>query len=125
MQIVRTQTGPMKFSVALSSKKLFAPFFGGASWATMTAVLKAAFAEQLTADALAKFKAVAERNPPTKRVRELAIIAGRSAGKDSAASLIAAYVAITFDPRGKLRPGEVATIAVCACDREQAKIAFS
>jgi hypothetical protein len=91
----------------------------------MTAVLKAAFAEPLTADALAKFKAVAERNPPTKRVRELAIIAGRGAGKDSAASLIAAYVAITFDPRGKLRPGEVATIAVCACDRDQAKIAFS
>jgi hypothetical protein len=110
---------------ALASKKLFGPLFAGPSWSRWTAVLKAAFAEPMTADELASFREVAEREPPKARVKELVCTVGRGGGKDSMASAIAAHVAITFDPRAKLRPGEVATIAVCACDRDQAKIAFS
>src|SRR6516225_4369803 len=114
----------LTISNALASKKLFAPYFAGASWQRWTATLKAAFAEPLTPAELTSFKAVAERDPPKSRVKTLACIVGRSGGKDSAASLIAAYVAITFDPRGKTRPGERAVVMCLACDREQAGIAF-
>jgi hypothetical protein len=114
----------MKFSAALSSKKLFAPFFRGPSWSRWGAVLKAAFGEPLTVDELASFSEVAEREPPKARVKELTCIVGRGGGKDSVASLIAAYVAITFDPKGKLRPGERAVVMCLACDREQAGIVY-
>jgi len=67
---------------------------------------------------------VAARQPPTERVRELVVAAGRGAGKDSIASFLAAYIGITFDPRGKLRPGERAFILCVAVDKAQANIAF-
>jgi hypothetical protein len=44
--------------------------------------LKAAFALKMGSEELALFRAVAERDPPKKRVRELWVIAGRRAGKD-------------------------------------------
>ena len=72
----------------------------------------------------AAFGAVAAREPPAKRVKELICVAGRGAGKDSIASLIATCAAINFDPRGKLRPGEKATVMCLACDRHQAAILF-
>jgi hypothetical protein len=72
----------------------------------------------------AVFGAVAAREPPERPVRELICVAGRGAGKDSIASLIATCVAINFDPPGKLRPGEKATVMCLACDRHQAAILF-
>jgi hypothetical protein len=110
---------------ALSSKKLFQPFFAGPSWSTWCAVLKAAFAEPLSDDELALFRAVAERDPPAHRVREGVFVVGRGGGKDSTASLIATYIAMSFDPRAaKLRPGEHAYVVCVAVDREQAAIVF-
>jgi hypothetical protein len=48
---------------------------------------------------------------------------GRRSGKDSAASIIATFMAMTFKPQeAKLRPGERATVACLACDRDQANI---
>ena len=44
------------------------------------------------------------------------------AGKDSIASLIAAYAAAFTDYRAMLRPGEAASVLCLACDRDQAKI---
>jgi len=64
---------------------------------------------------------IADRAPPAQRVRECWLIAGRRAGKDSIVSLIAAYVAALFEPRG-LRRGERALVMCLACDRDQAKI---
>ena len=69
-------------------------------------------------------KIVADREPPTKPVRELWIAAGRRCGKDSIASLIAAHAAMTFDRQGRLRPGERATILCLAPDKETASICF-
>jgi hypothetical protein len=58
-------------------------------------------------------------------VRELWIVAGRRAGKDSIASVIAAHAAALFAGQRHLRPGERALVAALACDREQAKIVLS
>jgi hypothetical protein len=110
---------------ALQHEHLFGPHFEGPSWDTWRAVLKAAFGEGLSAAELQTFRSVADRDPPTQRVKELAVVAGRGAGKDSTASFIAAFVAMSFDPRAaKLRPGEMAHILCLATDRDQAKIAF-
>jgi hypothetical protein len=68
------------------------------------------------------FRTVAGRGPPTQRVRELWIVAGRRAGKDSVASVIAAHAAALFDQQAKLRPGERAAVLCLACDRDQARI---
>jgi hypothetical protein len=89
-----------------------------------SALSKAAFAQPMTDGDIAQFKTVAEREPPDKRVRELVVITGPGGGKDSIASLLAVCTAINFDPRGKLRPGERATIMCIACDRSQAGIVF-
>ena len=44
---------------------------------------------------------------------------------NSIATVIAAVMAVNFDSRGKLRPGERAVVMLLAVDREQAKIAFN
>jgi hypothetical protein len=111
-------------SEAMASDLLFGRYFAGASWDRWRAVIKAAFAEPLTDAELGLFREVASRDPPSRRVKELAAIVGRGGGKDSIASLIATCAAINFDPRGKLRPGETATVMCLACDRAQAGIVF-
>ena len=74
-------------------------------------VLKAAFCIPMDAEERKLFHAVAERDSPRQRVRELWVAAGRRAGKDSVASAVMAYFAACVDWRrlGYLRPGEVAT----------------
>ena len=102
----------------------FGRWFGGDSWANWRTILKAAFALPMTAEKLVVFGELAGgREPPTKRVRELWIAAGRRAGKDSIASLLATYAATIEEAHvGRLRPGELATVQCLACDREQAQI---
>jgi hypothetical protein len=107
---------------AMSNPKLLGPFFAGDSWNTWRAVLKATFAEEMSPSEIEAFRAVAERDPPKHRVSKAAFIVGRGGGKDSVASLIATCIAVNFSPKGKLRPGEVATIMCIAVDREQAGI---
>src|SRR5262249_15910697 len=102
----------------------FEPFFRGESWRMWKAVIKAAEGGTLTESELRLFREVADRDPPRRRVRELFIAAGRGAGKDSIASLLATCAAITFHRHGILRPGEKAIVACLACDREQAGILF-
>src|SRR4029077_15080955 len=80
------------------------------------------YAEPMNDAGLRIFRSVAERDPPTRPVRELVAVAGRGAGKDSVASLIASVTAVNF--HGKLRPGEKAIVMCLACDREQAKIVY-
>ena len=107
---------------AMNDGRLFKPWFSGPTWDGWRAVLKGAFALPMTTAEVAFFRTVAERDPPKKRVRELWIVAGRRAGKDSVASLIAAWSASMFDEQRRLRPGERALVACLAYDRDQAKI---
>jgi len=109
---------------AMASPKLYAPHFGGGSWNLWKAVLKATFAEPMSDDERKAFAAVAEREPPKRRVSEAVYIVGRGGGKDSVASLIAAYIAMSFEPKGRLRAGEKAVVMLLAVDRQQASIVF-
>jgi hypothetical protein len=102
---------------------LFEPWFRGASWNNWRSVLKATAGLPMAPDEVEFFKTVSGgREPPRKRPREAWYVCGRRAGKDSIVSLVAAYAASTFDPRGILRPGERAVVACVAPDRETAKI---
>jgi hypothetical protein len=115
----------ISLSDALNSKRLFQPFFAGSSWNTWRAVLKATVAEPLSASELETFQMVADRPPPAHRVRELVAAVGRGGGKDSVASFVATYIAMSFDPKvAKLRPGELAYVMCIAVDKDQAKIVF-
>jgi hypothetical protein len=89
-------------------------WFPGASWDPWRAVLRAAFALQMTPAEVEFFRTIAGRDPPRRRVRELWVAAGRRSGKDSVASLVAAYVAVTFNQNAKLRPGERAVVLCLA-----------
>lgn len=112
---------------ALRSKALFGPYFDGDSWLTWIATAKAIFAEPLTDAELALFKEVAgDRDPPAHRVNTFVAAIGRGGGKNSIASAIASYLAMSFDPRiAKLRPGEKTSVICIANDKEQAALAFS
>ena len=107
---------------ALEDQNLFGPWFSGPSWAMWKAVLKGAFAIPMTLEELALFRAVAQRDPPKRRVRELWCVVGRRGGKDSIASGVAFFAAGFIDYRPMLRPGEQASVLCLAVDKAQASI---
>jgi hypothetical protein len=106
----------------MADAELFEPWFAGPSWSTWRVALKGAYALPMRKAERNMFRAIAGREPPKKPVRELWCCCGRRAGKDSIASLMAAHAASFFDPRGKLRRGERASVLCLAVDREQAGI---
>jgi len=124
---MRTERAATRLTVAdmMRSPKLLGASFAGESWHRWQSVLKAAYAEPMDDEEIATFREVAERSPPTSRVKELVCAIGRGGGKDACASLIATHAAASFDPKGKLRPGEKAVVMCLACDRAQAAIVFN
>lgn len=117
-------TGLITIEDAMTDPDAFGVLFSGPSWIAWRAVLKAAYALPLTAEERSIFDQVSGgREPPKQRVRELWLVVGRRGGKDSVASLVATFAAgIEEAHTGRLRPGELATIACIASDRDQARI---
>jgi hypothetical protein len=107
---------------AMEHPKLFGPWFQGPSWDGWKSILEAAYALEMTAEEVEFFRTVAARDPPKKRVKEVWLCCGRRAGKDSIASLVAAYESYFFEGGKSLRPGERALVACFGNDKEQAKI---
>jgi hypothetical protein len=110
---------------AMDDQALFQPWFIGDTWSGWRTILKAAFAIPMSDEELAFFRLVAERDPPEKPVKEIWLLCGRRAGKDSVASEIAAYIASMFEDAGRLRPGERALVLCLAVDRDQSKICLN
>jgi hypothetical protein len=110
---------------ALADDKLFLPWFRGPSWDGWRTVLKAAYALPMTGDEVEFFRTVAERDPPTRRVKELWCVVGRRGGKDSIASAVAAHTAALFSEGDRLRPGERGLVMCLATDRDQSKIVLN
>jgi hypothetical protein len=113
----------MNICAAMGDPLVFGSGFRGASWDSWRTILKAAFALPMSDKERGFLRTVADRDPPRHRVRELWVVAGRRAGKDSIASLIAAHAAALLDGQHVLlRPGERALVQCLACDREQSRI---
>src|SRR6476660_4381391 len=107
---------------AMESPALFERWYSGASWDGWKTVLRAAYNLPMSDQDREFLRTVADREAPTQRVKEMWIASGRRSGKDSVASLCAAFAACTFNQQHLLRPGERALILCLASDRQQAKI---
>lgn len=94
----------------------------GTSWLTWRAVLIATVGEDLTPDEAERFRVVTDRGSEDLRVALLAAFVGRRGGKDTAAAVMVAYLALCR--RWTLAAGEVGTVLVLAVDRDQAQVAF-
>jgi hypothetical protein len=110
---------------ALDHPQIFGPHFGGASWRPWRVFLKSLFALPLTEDELAVFQHHTERSTePTDPFREVALVVGRRGGKSRILALVAVFLAAFRDYTPYLGAGEVATIAVIAANRAQARSIF-
>jgi hypothetical protein len=118
------QTSELTIEQALRDTNLLGSALGNPnSWSSWLTVLKAAFGQELTAQELTTFHAVAgERPVPTSRVRELWAIVGRRGGKSRMAAAVAVYIGCFCKHR--LAHGEVGHILVLAASRDQARVVF-
>ena len=115
----------MNILAALDDPELFAPHFRGGSWRAWRAFLAALFALPMDDDALALFQAhTGRQDAPTVPFKEAALVIGRRGGKSRVLALIAVFLATFRDYAPHLAPGEVATVAVIAADRRQARSIF-
>lgn len=115
----------MNIIEAIDDPELFAPHFKGESWGAWRVFLKALFALPMSDAEQAVYRHHTERGaPPAAASKEAALICGRRGGKSRVLALIATYLATFRDYDEFLAPGEVATIAVIAADRRQARAIF-
>jgi hypothetical protein len=112
---------PLTIDRAFSDRRLLGAALGDPStWTTWLGVLKAAYGRPLTKAEREAFDQVAGgREPPTKKVAELVVVASRRSGKGRAAGALAAYEA-AIDHSKILAPGEVGVVACISPTREQA-----
>lgn len=116
---------PSSILAAMEDQAIFAPHFRGDSWAAWKAFLGALFALPLQDDQRAVYSACTGRaEPPANPFSEAALIVGRRGGKSRVLALIAVYLATFKDYTPHLAPGEVATVAVLAANRAQARSIF-
>jgi len=110
---------------ALRDLNLFGKHFKGQSWKAWRVFLAALFAEAPAGDDLAVYRTCTGREAwPQAPFTEAALIVGRRGGKSRTLALIAVFLACFKDYAPFLAPGEVATIAVLAADRSQARAIF-
>jgi hypothetical protein len=115
----------MTLAEALRDPNLFARFFRGKSWAAWRVFLAALFGESPKGSDLAAYGACTGRSAwLASPFSEAALIVGRRGGKSRILALIAVYLATMRDYAPYLAPGEVATIAILAADRSQARVIF-
>ena len=115
----------MNILQALDDPALFAPHFRGATWAPWRAFLAALFALPMDNTQLALYRThTGRQDAPTVPFKEAALVIGRRGGKSRVLALIATYLGTVPDYTPHLAPGEVATIAVLAADRRQARTIF-
>jgi hypothetical protein len=117
---------PVTLAEALRDPNLFGRFFRGKSWRAWHVFLRALFAEAKPSERdLAIYHARTGRKRwPTTAFTEAVLIVGRRGGKSRTLALIAVYLACFRNYEAFLAPGEVATIAVLAADRSQARAIF-
>jgi hypothetical protein len=110
---------------ALDDDQLFEPFFKSVSWRKWRVFIKAAFGLPMDAAELGIYTEHTGRTDlPERQYSEAALIVGRRGGKSRTLALIAVYLACFRDYAPHLAPGEVATIAILAANRSQARSIF-
>lgn len=115
----------MNILAAMDDPALFAPAFRGGSWVAWRAFLRSLFALPLSDADLALYQHhTGRKTAPTVPFKEASLICGRRGGKSRIMALVAVYLAAFKSYSAFLAPGEVATVAVIAADRRQARTVF-
>lgn len=115
----------MNIIEALDDPTLFARHFRGDTWGMWRLYLKLIFGLPISEAEYEAFRHHTGRTVlPTEPFKEIVTICGRRGGKSRVLALIATYLAAFKDYAPFLAPGEVATIAVIAADRKQARSIF-
>jgi hypothetical protein len=111
---------------ALDDGELLGGAFADPSWHPWRGFLGSLFGLELPDDLASLAKACTDRQDVMTAgpFREAWLVVGRRAGKSRTMALLACYLAAFCDWRPHLAPGEVATVAVIAADRSQARVAF-
>ena len=126
-RIVReTRPGKPQISIteALQDPLLLGAALGDTgTWTTWFTILKAIFGEHLDDDELEVFKSLAgSRDPPSKPVSEIFVIAGRRSGKSKMAASIVTFIACFVDHRSRLSKGETGFVLSLSPTMSQAKL---
>jgi len=108
----------------LDDDAIFGPHFKGASWAPWRVFLAALFALGCDDPSGSYLAATGRQNWPVAPFDEAALIVGRRGGKSRTLALIAVFLACFRDYAPFLAPGEVATVAILAANRPQARTIF-
>jgi hypothetical protein len=110
---------------ALNDVNLFRRYFKAESWGPWKVFIAALFAASIDKASLALYRQCTGREAwPANAFIEAALIVGRRGGKSRILALIAVFLACFRDYSSHLAPGEVATIAILAVDRDQARAIF-
>jgi hypothetical protein len=108
---------------ALADPNLLGHALQGDSWQSWRALLFAALGEPLSDDERVIFKQLTGRErEPGERVNELAVVAGRRAGKSRALATLAAYLTALHDYRAVLARGEKGVALIVAQNQRSARI---
>lgn len=113
---------------ALSDPALLGAALGDdKTWTTWLAVLRSAFGLGPADESQRRaFRRVSGgRTPPTKRVSEMWVIAGRRSGKSRAAGAVSSYLATLVDHSDKLAPGEIGYILVLSPSVRQSRLVYN
>jgi hypothetical protein len=95
------------------------------TWGVWVSVLKAAYGEPLTDEERAAFASVSGgREPPTRKVKQMAAVVSRRAGKGRAAGALAVYESCLLSHRKHLARGEVGCTAIISPTKSQSRICF-
>ncbi|MCH7644605.1 MAG: hypothetical protein IH974_07180 [Myxococcales bacterium] len=93
------------------------------SWEAWIVVLSAVFGLPINRKQRRTFRKLSGFNyKPGMSPAEIWLVIGRRGGKSKIVALIAVYLAVFFDYRDYLSPGEIGHVMVIATDRKQAKI---
>ena len=110
---------------AMTDSALFGAQFAGDSWLGWRALLAGFYGLPLDDAEAERFTALTGREGvPESAHDELWLVVGRRGRKSQCAALLAVYEAAFKSHADKLAPGEVATVAVLAADRKQARAVF-
>jgi hypothetical protein len=108
----------------MHDRRMFGKFFRDVrTWAAWEVFLKAVFTLSMTAGERELFtRSTGLDGPPKQRPSQVYVIAGRRSGKSVMAALIALYLALFEDWKGKVSPGERPVVLLMASDKSQAAI---
>ncbi len=109
----------------MTDPQLYGRHFGGSSWDAWRALLAGFYGLTLAPEELETWQQLTQRqDAPQDAHEELWLVVGRRGGKSQCAALLAVYEAVFTDYSVRLSPGEVATVAVVAADKKQARSVF-